>query len=229
VPYHSCGPRASSLHHYITAWCCSCPSLVCVGDLLCFATLVGSKASSLLLCLAMLVTCGFSCLHCSLGILLVSLFAFLTLWLSRWILLKTFQCPTVLMGPQGLHCNLSPLITCRLSLSPWFSRFHFAHVIVLMCCLLLLYGCLNIAATSWSLGPRGSCYVLPLLWLPGPCHYLLFSHVRKSWIVCPATLVASRALSLLVILAMLVNHGCPFLPLWYLGLFMCFFCHVNMS
>src|SRR5712671_3064933 len=25
-------------------------------------------------------------------------------------------------------------------------------------------------------------YALPLLWLPGPRHYLLFSHVSKSWI-----------------------------------------------
>src|SRR5712671_2421590 len=44
--------------------------------------------------------------------------------------------------------------------------------------------------------------VLPLLWIPGPRHYLLFSHVSKLWITR--------------------------LPSWYLGLFMCFFCHVIM-
>jgi len=38
-------------------------------------------------------------------------------------------------------------------------------------------------------------YVLPLLWIPGPRHYLLFSHVSKSWIAL-LTIVATGSFSM---------------------------------
>src|SRR5712671_3158025 len=74
---------------------------------------------------------------------------------------------------------------------------------------------------------RGS-YVLPLLWLPGPRHYLLFNHVSKSWISMSCHSCGFQDLVITCYLAMLVNRGLPFLPSWQLGLSLCApFCHVS--
>src|SRR5712672_2153039 len=96
-------------------------------------------------------------------------------------------------------------------------------------------------------------YALPLLWLPGPRHYLLFNHVSKLWISMSCHSCGFQDLIITYYLATLVNRGSYALPLlwlpgphhyllfshvskpwfahlpsWYLGLFMCFFCHVIM-
>jgi len=53
--------------------------------------------------------------------------------------------------------------------------------------------------------------VLPLLWIPGPRHYLLFSHVSKSWIIMSCHSCGFQDLVITCYLTTLVNRGsvCP--------------------
>src|SRR5712671_5973472 len=67
--------------------------------------------------------------------------------------------------------------------------------LVIICCLATLVN-------------RGS-YALPLLWLPGPHHYLLFSHVSKSWIDVSCHSCGFQDLVITCYLATSVNCGSP--------------------
>jgi len=69
--------------------------------------------------------------------------------------------------------------------------------LVIICCLATLVN-------------RGS-YALPLLWIPGPRHYLLFSHVSKSWFGVSCHSCGFQDLIITCYLATLVNCGsvCP--------------------
>ena len=92
------------------------------------------------------------------------------------MLLKAFQYPIVPMGLRGSSslfwvtlvthgsCVLSSLVDRRT-----FSSF------------LLPYNRLVLQLPLSSRGSRGFCCVLPLLWLPGPCHYLLFNYISNPW------------------------------------------------
>jgi len=70
--------------------------------------------------------------------------------------------------------------------------------------------------------------VLPLLWIPGPRHYLLFSHISKSWIGMSCHSCGFQDLVITCYFSHVSKLWFAHLPSWSLGLFMCFFCHVIM-
>jgi len=65
---------------------------------------------------------------------------------------------------------------------------------------------------------RGPCGALPLLWLPGPRHYLLFSHVNKLWFFVVSIAFKTPFAFVLLMSWYFVDFFVLFL-LWTLGLF----------
>jgi|SRR5712671_3147922 len=119
-----------------------------------------------------------SCLRC--------LFNFYRRPLLR-IFLEVFLVPLFLLWFSGASLSLvrelQRFVDCRCS--------HVCKVLsCIRCCLDVLIVRLSpyrhfmvccVLVSPWLLGPRGSHCALPLLWLPGPRHYVSFNHVCELW------------------------------------------------
>src|SRR5882757_2769858 len=63
---------------------------------------------------------------------------------------------------------------------------------------------------------------LPLLWLPGPCHYLLFSHVSKIVVRCVLPLLWIPGPRHYLLFSHVSKSWFARLPSWYFGSFRVF-------